>query len=108
MPRVNIPVTQATRAGVTLTSTTGDPVNNHYIANDGKTGVIVENSGSTVARTVTFRISRKVDGQAVTPRAETLAVGERQLFGPFDINEYGGNLLIDVDHAELKITPVRI
>ncbi|MEV5319181.1 hypothetical protein AB0K92_16250 [Streptomyces sp. NPDC052687] len=108
MPRVNIPVIQATRAGVTLTATTGDPVNNHYVDNDGQTGVIVENTGVTVPRTVTFRISRTVDGLAVTPRAETLAVGQKQLFGPFDINEYGGKLLIDVDHAELKLTPVRI
>jgi hypothetical protein len=46
-------VTSATRAGVTLTSTTGDPVNNHTVANDGRTAVIVENTGSTVARTVT-------------------------------------------------------
>jgi hypothetical protein len=108
MPRVNIPVTKATRAGVPLVPTNGDPVNNHYVDNDGRTGVIVENSGSTVSRTVTFRISRTVDGQAVAPRAETLAVGEKQLFGPFDVNEYGGKLLLDVDNAELKLTVVRI
>jgi hypothetical protein len=83
-------------------------VNNHYVANDGKTGVIVENTGATVSRTVTFRLSRTVDGQSVTPRTETLAVGEKQLFGPFDINEYGGNLLVDVDNAELKLKPIRI
>jgi hypothetical protein len=77
---------QATRSGVALASTTGDPVNSHHVTNDGRTGVIVENSVSTVARTV----SRTVDGFAVTPRTETLAVGEKQLFGPFDVNEYGG------------------
>jgi hypothetical protein len=67
VPRVAIPVTKATRAGVALTATTGDPVNNHYVANDGKTGVIVENTGATVSRTVTFRLSRTVDGQSVPP-----------------------------------------
>jgi hypothetical protein len=108
MPRSNIAVKQAVRAGVTLTASPGDPVNNHYVDNDGRTGVIVENSGSTVARTVTFRVTRTVDGLAVTPRTETLAVGERQLFGPFDVAEYGGKLLIDVDNAELLLTPIRI
>jgi hypothetical protein len=108
MARVAIPVTKATRDGVTLTSTTGDPVNNHTVPNDGRTAVIVENSGSTVARTVTFRLSRKVDGFAVTPRTESLGVGERQLFGPFDVQEYGGQLQIDVDNAELKLTPIKI
>lgn len=108
MPRVAVPVTQATRAGVTLTSTTGDPVNNHYVVNDGRTAVIVENTGSTVSRTVTFRLTRTVDGFAVTPRTETLAFGEKQLFGPFDVQEYGGKLQVDVDNAELELTPIKI
>ncbi|MFD5573698.1 hypothetical protein [Streptomyces cadmiisoli] len=108
MPRVAISVTQATRAGVTLTPTTGDPVNNHTVANDGRIAVIVENTGSTVARTVTFRIARKVDGFTVAPRTESLVAAERQIFGPFDVQEYGGQLQIDVDNAELKLTPIRI
>ncbi|MET9128173.1 hypothetical protein [Streptomyces sp. NPDC004528] len=108
MPRVDIPVTFADRSGTTLTPTTGDPVNNHSVQNDGHTGVIVENTGSTVSRTVTFRIARKVDGFAVASRTEVLTVGQKQLFGPFDVSEYGGKLQIDVDNAELKLTPIRI
>lgn len=108
MPRTAIPVTSATRSGVTLTPTTGDPVNNHYVDNDGRTCVIVKNTGSTVARTVTFRLSRKVDGFSVTPRTESLAVAEEQIFGPFPVNEYGVRLLIDVDNAELKLTPIKL
>lgn len=108
MPRVQIPVTAASRDGVTLTPTVGDPVNNHTIANDGRTAVIVENTGSTVDRTVTFQLTQKVDGFSVSPRTETIAVGERQLFGPFAVNEYGGWLSVDVDNAELKLTPIRI
>ncbi|MFE9017296.1 hypothetical protein ACFYNL_01740 [Streptomyces sp. NPDC007808] len=57
---------------------------------------------------MTFRIARKVDGFAVAPRTETVVVGERQLFGPFDIQEYGRQLQVDVDNAELKLTPIRI
>jgi hypothetical protein len=108
MPRAELSVTTFTRAGVALVATTGDPVNNHTIVNDGRTGVIVENTGSTVSRTVTFHIRQTVDGFAVAPRTETLAVGESQGFGPFDPNEYGSRLLIDVDNAELKLTPIRI
>lgn len=108
MPRAAITVLQSSRDGVTLTQTTGDPVNNHVIPNDGRTAVIVENTGSTVSRTVTFRLSRTVDGYAATPRTEVLAVGQKQIFGPFDVQDYGGNLLVDVDNAELKLTPIRI
>ncbi len=108
MPRTAVAVLSASRAGTPLVPVTGDPVNNHVIVNDGHVGVIVKNTGSTVARTVTFRIVRKVDGFAVTSRTETLAVAEEQLFGPFDVSEYGGKLLVDVDNAELKLTPIRI
>lgn len=108
MPRVQIPIVTANRAGVTLTETTGDAVSNHYIVNDGSTAVIVKNSGTTVARTVTFHVARKVDGFSVDPRTETLAVGEEQIFGPFDVHVYGSYLLIDVDNAELTLKSVRI
>ncbi|KUF18883.1 hypothetical protein [Streptomyces silvensis] len=84
-------------------------MNNHYIdGNDGRLGVLVQNSGSTVARTVTFRLARTVDGFAVAPRTESLAAGEEQLFGPFGPGDYGGRLLVDVDHAELTLVPIRI
>ncbi|WP_435613301.1 hypothetical protein [Streptomyces sp. bgisy159] len=108
MPRAQIAVTQSSRDGVTLTPTPGDPANNHYVMNDGQVGVIVKNTGSTVDRTVTFRLARTVDGFAVTPRTETLTIGEEQLFGPFPPQEYGGQLLIDVDNAELTLMPIRI
>ncbi|MGW0468357.1 hypothetical protein ACWDX6_24280 [Streptomyces sp. NPDC003027] len=101
-------MTTISRAGVALVPTTGDPVNHHVMVNDGRTAIIVENTGSTVSRTVTFRFRRTVDGQSVSPRPETLAVGEKQGFGPFDPSEYGGKMQIDVDHAELKLTPIRL
>jgi len=108
MPRAEVPVTTFDRSGVVLVTTTGDPVNNHTMVNDGRTGIIVKNTGSTVDRTVTFRIQRTVDGFAVTPRTETLAVGEEQGFGPFDPQVYGSRLQIDVDNAELTLTPIRV
>jgi hypothetical protein len=107
MPRTVISVITPTRAGVALTSTTGDPVNHHYVMNSGRVVLIVENTGAST-RTVTFRFARTVDGQAVTPRAETLAAGAKELFGPFDPQEYGGKLQVDVDHADLKITAVAL
>ncbi|WP_228973382.1 hypothetical protein [Streptomyces sp. DH12] len=101
-------MTTATRAGAALATTTGDATSHHVMINDGRTGIIVKNTGSTVARTVTFRIAQTVDGQAVAPRTATLAAGEQRLFGPFDVNSYGGKLEVDVDHTELTLTPVRM
>lgn len=105
MPRVAVPVTQITRAGVAPgTETNGDATNNHTIPNNGRMFVEVRNSGSTVARTVTFRFPGVVDGQAVTPRAVSIPISSTRRFGPFPTGDYGGALQVDVDNAELKLT----
>ncbi|MER5206173.1 hypothetical protein [Streptomyces sp. NPDC002825] len=71
-------MTTPTRAGVVLTSTPGDATNNHVMVNDGHTVILIKNTGSTVARTITFRFAKKVDGQAVTSRTASLVTGERR------------------------------
>ena len=109
MPRVAVPVTVPTRSGVALpAATVGDSTNNHSVANDGKTYVLVENTGSTVSRVVTFKVARTIDGLAVASRAESVAIGETQVFGPFDANDYGSTMNVDVDNAELKLRAIRV
>ncbi|MER6485761.1 hypothetical protein ABT264_19660 [Streptomyces virginiae] len=107
MPRVVVPVLTADRSGVAVTQTTGDATNNHTVTNNGRVLIMVENSGAT-ARVVTFNLARKVDGQSVTARTKSLAAGAKELFGPFDPQDYGGKLLIDVAHAELKLTAISL
>ncbi|MER7930497.1 hypothetical protein ABTY96_46565 [Streptomyces sp. NPDC096057] len=105
MARTAISVTQITRAGVAAgTEAAGDPTNNHVVPNNGKTILQVRNSGSTVARTVTFRLPGVVDGQAVTPRAVSIPISSTRWFGPFPTGDYGSQLQVDVDNAELKLT----
>lgn len=102
MPRVDIPATVGTTSGVALPAeANGDPVNNHTVTNTGRTKILVRNSGA-VSRTVTFRFARTVDGQTVTNKTKAIPAGETHLFGPFDVNDYGSQLLIDADNAELK------
>lgn len=103
MPRTSIPVTVPTRAGTAIAApTVGDTANNHTVANNGATMVEVSNSGAT-SHTVTFRFARMVDGQEITPRPLSIAAGASRLYGPFDVNDYGAALNIDVDHAELAL-----
>lgn len=108
MARALVPTVVSTRTGVALpTPANGDPVDGHYVQNTGKTKVLVENTNaSATARTVTFNFARKVDGQAVTARAESIPAGETQVFGPFDKGDYGTVLEIDVDNAELKLSAI--
>ncbi|MFE2560005.1 hypothetical protein ACFXGT_29105 [Streptomyces sp. NPDC059352] len=78
------------------------------MTNDGRTVILVKNTGATVARVVTFRIARTIDGQAVTHRTASLVAGEQKTFGPFDTADYGGLMQIDVAHAELTLTPIKL
>ncbi|WP_405925428.1 hypothetical protein [Streptomyces sp. NBC_00035] len=104
MPRVAVPVTQITRAGVAApTETNGDATNNHSVANNGRMVLLVRNSGSTVARTVTLRLPGLTDGQAITPRTVSIAQATSRYIGPFPTGDYGDSLLVDVDNAELKL-----
>lgn len=107
MARSAITVTQAVRAGATLpAATVGDPVNQHTVANNGRVVLLVENTGATVARSVTFALSEKVDGLTAGPRVESVPIGETQVFGPFPPAEYGSSLLVDVDDAELTLLAI--
>lgn len=109
MPRVSVPVTQITRAGVAAPAeVNGDPVNNHTVPNNGKMLLLVRNSGSTVARTVTLRLPGLTDGQAVTPRTVSVPLSTSRYIGPFPTGDYGSALQVDVDNAELKLIALAI
>lgn len=108
MARGQIVATVSTRSGVALPAeTNGDATNGHYVQNSGKTKVHVRNSnGSATARVVTFKLYRTVDGLGVTSRTKSIPAGETHVFGPFPKDDYGSQLLIDVDNAELKLRAV--
>lgn len=108
MARGLVPTVVSTRAGVALpTAAVGNTVDGHYLQNSGKTKLLVANTNaSATARTVTFRFFKTVDGSSVTARAESIPAGETQVFGPFPTEDYGTQLLIDVDNAELTLRAI--
>lgn len=108
MPRVNVPVTSITRAGVAdTTPTTGDATNGHSVANTGDVWVEVENTGAS-SRTLTALIPGTVDGQAVASKTWSLGAGVRRRIGPFPIKHYTTTLQLDVTHAELELSAYRV
>ncbi|MFG3476462.1 hypothetical protein ACGF3K_14520 [Streptomyces sp. NPDC047980] len=108
MPRVAVPVTQASRAGTVLpAATTGDATNNHSVTNDGRVILMVKNTGAS-SRNITFHTTVSVDGLTAATRVEAIPAGETQLFGPFDPNTYGSTLSVDVAHAELTLNAIRV
>lgn len=108
MPRVNVPVTQITRAGVPDTvPTEGDAVNNHSVANDGTVFIEVENTGA-VSRTLSALFASTVDGITVDPKTWTIAAGARRRIGPFPVRYYGTTLQLNVDNAELELSAYKV
>lgn len=108
MPRTSIATTQASRSGTVLpAATAGDVVNGNSVANDGRTVLIVNNTGAT-SRTITFQTTVSVDGLTAPVRSETIPAGETQVFGPFSPNDYGNPLGFNVDNAEVTVQAIRV
>lgn len=108
MARTNVAITQFNRDGVALPAgVVGDTVNGHVVANDGRVGLIIKNSG-VASHTITFNLFTTVDGQGVVPRTEVVAAGATQCFGPFPHADYSASLSFDVNHAELLVSAVHI
>lgn len=104
MARVNIPVTQITRSGVApAAEVNGDATNNHTVNNDGRMFLLARNAGAST-RTLTIRVNAMVDGQAVAARTVSLATTVSRYVGPFPVSQYGEDLLVDVDNADIKLT----
>ena len=101
MARGLIPTTIADRDGTVLPAeTVGDATNFHYVQNTGKTKVIVRNTGAT-PRILTILVYRTVAGQPVTSITKSIAAGASEVFGPYPVNDFGTQLLLNPAHAEL-------
>jgi hypothetical protein len=104
MPRVNLPHTQITRAGVAPgAEVSGDATNNHSVVNDGNVFLLARNSGAG-ARTVTIVTPGTVDTQAVADRVISITAAESRYIGPFPPGDYGDPVNVDVEHTEVKLT----
>lgn len=101
MARVNIPITNITRTGVSLAAagTAGNSVDNHEFVNDGNTILRVKNTDGA-SKTVTLRIARTVDGQAVTNRTVNVGATTGDVaMGPFPVVDYGSLMQVDLSAA---------
>ncbi len=107
MARGAIPLNTFNRDGLdlsTVTPVTGNATDNHYVVNRAGMQLHIKNTnGASTARTVTFHIPGGKDGQTIVPRTETLAAGKEYIFGPFPVEVYGGEINIDVSHAEVTL-----
>lgn len=105
MARVVLTRTRPTRAGVAATAEAdGNTVDGHVVTNTGRTLVVVRNADAGGAHSVTFILPGTVDGQAVTDRTVSIPASSSRTFGGFTPEWYSGQLAIDVDSTQLKLT----
>lgn len=104
MARVSLDaaITRAGAVGGRLMSAAiaGDATNFNSLTNDGRTMVIVENTG-LAARVLTILFDRTVQGQSVVSLTPSIPAGEKHLFGPWDPKDFGRTLELNPAHAEL-------
>lgn len=98
MPRVSIPVAQATDTGVDIAGTVAAAdAAGHEFTENGRRLLYVENS-DTASHTVEVLVSRTVEGLAVGPQVITVPAGGSRIAGPFGANyqQGDGNTYVDV------------
>jgi hypothetical protein len=104
MPRVDLPLTEITRAGVAPgAEVTADPANDHSFANDGRVFLLARNSGAG-SHTVTIVTPGTVDEQAIADVGIAIPAGASRYIGPFPPSIYGSPVSVDVASNELRLT----
>lgn len=105
MPRVVVPAVKASKSGINFTTpVTGDATNNHYYNNSGKTLLVAKNTnGASTARTVTILVTGTVDGNPATKAPISIPAGQEWVLGPYDVSNYGSQVSVNVEHAEVTL-----
>lgn len=103
MPRISIPVTKLSDAGVAdPTETAADPVNHNSMANTGKTVLRVRNNDATNPHTLTLVTPITVRGKGVDDTPVSIPASATRTFGDLSTALYGSSVPVDADSAELK------
>lgn len=104
MARGVITAAHTSKAGTTLPAeTNGDATNGHSTPNSGNTKVLVRNSSVDTAYDVTIHVRKSIDGHNVEEMVKEIPFGATMVFGPYDRENYGEDLWINVENAALKI-----
>lgn len=103
MPRVTIPVTELSYAGVAdPTEQNGDTTNGHSLPNTGKTVLRVRNADAA-SQTLTLVTPITVGGKAVSDTPVSIPAGATRTFGKLSTALYGSSVPIDVTSVNLKL-----
>lgn len=104
MPRMSIPVTRLSDAGVAdPVENAGDTVNGHALPNTGKTILRVRNADATNPHDLTLLTPVTVAGKAVDDTVVSVPAGGTRTFGALSPALYGTSVPVDAASSELKL-----
>ena len=108
MARIEIPITQVTRAGVEAPAqVAGSAAEGHFLAyTDGEVILEATNADAAATHKVTLLFPNLVDGQEITKKEIVVAKSKSFMIGPFPQAVYAqsnGQVWFNVDSAELKL-----
>ena len=108
MPRLVLPVNDITRAGLAVPAeTNGSTVDQHVIANDGQTVLLVRNINAG-AQTVSLKLQTLIDGQSLADRVISIPAAASRYIGPFPVGIYTNALFVDVSSVDLRLTALHL
>lgn len=105
MATTNVPVTQSTRAGVsvaTATATAAASGDGNSFTNNGNCVAIIEVAGAASDVVASFVTQSTVDGQAVGDRTVAVGANSRKVVGPFPPEIY--NVKDVTDNGKVVVT----
>jgi hypothetical protein len=107
MTATAIAVTKITNAGVAgVAPVAGDSVNGNTVSNNGLSTWVEVTNADTAVHHISFQPTRTVAGFEVTPPLIAIPASTTVpiKFGPFSAQDYGPQLEITVDSAQIKIS----
>lgn len=94
----------AAKAAVAVPAeTAGDAPNDHTFVNDGRTFVEARNSSGVTTRNLEVEFTKTINGQSVTKHAYALAPNAHVRIGPWETENYGTTVNLNVDHADIQL-----
>ncbi len=104
MPRAALTATHTRRTGrVMVAEANGNVTDGHTVPNSGNTKILVRNSSVDTPYDVTIHVRKSVDGHEVAEQITEIPATQSWIFGPYDRDNYGEDLWINVENAALKI-----
>ena len=97
-------------AATTLTMAAADTVNQNDFVASGNDIIVFHNTGAS-SRTITITSSNDPFGRTGDIAAESIAAGAYKVFGPMKTQGWvqsDGKILVQANHAEVKIGIIRI